>query len=285
MTKHKRKQVADLVTEQVVAGLNRGFIPWRKPWANNTHPGNFVTGHKYQGVNLIMSQLAVDVGGYEYPLFATFKQLQSKDWKLRKGAKGHMIVFTTRYEREVETVDGNGDVSSELKKVTVLKYYYVFNIQDIDGVNVADYVKQFKIKRNGKADAMLNRKQPVISYGKSKACYHPKQDCIDLPSQADFPKPGEFYLTAFHELTHWTGHESRCNRDMNGGFGDNLYSKEELVAECGSNMLAMLCGIENKVPDNSIAYVQSWIKALNNDHKLVIHASSQANKAVDWLTN
>jgi antirestriction protein ArdC len=69
-------------------------------------------------------------------------------------------------------------------------------------------------------------------------------------------------------------------------FGSATYSKEELVAELGSAFLCAETGISSdNLIENSVAYVQSWIKALKNDAQFIISASSKARKAAEYILN
>lgn len=66
----------------------------------------------------------------------------------------------------------------------------------------------------------------------------------------------------------------------------NKYAKEELIAEIGSASLCNLCGVETpEVFENSAAYIQNWINALNGNMHLIVSASSKAQKAVDFILN
>ena len=96
----------------------------------------------------------------------------------------------------------------------------------------------------------------------------------------------EYYSTLFHELTHATGHPARLNRSTLMDFerfGDQNYSREELVAEMGAAFLCGITGIENKTINNSAAYLANWLDALKNDSRLVLVAASQAQKAADLI--
>ena len=125
----------------------------------------------------------------------------------------------------------------------------------------------------------------------NKAYYSPTFDLIHLPLIEQFTRAEEYYSTAFHEATHSTMKESRCNRqeDRKGklvAFGSEEYSKEELVAEIGSANILNLLGIETDHSfQNSTAYIQSWIKALRNDVKMIVSASSKAEKATKYILN
>lgn len=118
-----------------------------------------------------------------------------------------------------------------------------------------------------------------------EASYSPSRDRITLPLREQFKSTEEFYSTLLHEVVHSTGHAKRLNRLRSQvHFASEDYSKEELVAEVGSAALMNYAGIETvKSFRNSAAYIQGWLQALRNDNKLIIQASGQAAKAVDFI--
>lgn len=118
-------------------------------------------------------------------------------------------------------------------------------------------------------------------------CYCPATDEINMANSENFGSSADYYATLFHELTHSTGHASRLNRldckRVNFGSGD--YSREELVAEMGAAFLCGEAGIFDRTVNNSAAYLQGWLKSLENDRNLIITAAAQAQKAVDYILN
>ena len=129
--------------------------------------------------------------------------------------------------------------------------------------------------------------KPKVNFGGGRAYYSPLQDYVQLPKVGDFKSSELYYGTLFHEFVHSTGHRSRLDRSSIAGlneFGSKEYSKEELVAEIGASFLCGISGIVNETIDNSASYVQSWLRALKNDVKMVVIAASQAQKAVDYIT-
>jgi antirestriction protein ArdC len=119
----------------------------------------------------------------------------------------------------------------------------------------------------------------------NKACYSPMTDAVIIPKRNQFTSIEEFYHTLFHELTHATGHESRLNRPIKNFFGDDKYSQEELIAEMGAVCLANMVGIFDTTLKNSVAYIQSWAKAIRNDKMLIFKAASQSKRACDFILN
>jgi antirestriction protein ArdC len=55
------------------------------------------------------------------------------------------------------------------------------------------------------------------------------------------------------------------------------------VAEMSAAFLCGMSGIEHKTLENSAAYIRGWLKALKNDKTLLVMASSQGQKAADYI--
>jgi len=110
---------------------------------------------------------------------------------------------------------------------------------------------------------------------------------VTVPELAQYSSVSEYYSTLFHELTHSTGHVSRLNRlSKEASFGSELYSKEELIAELGAAFLVNHVGLETDVSfRNSAGYIQSWLKALKDDKRLIVSAAGKADKAVTMILN
>src|SRR5258705_8621049 len=105
-----------------------------------------------------------------------------------------------------------------------------------------------------------------------------------MPARNRFVDAPHYYSTLFHELIHSTGHETRFNRTFGAHFGDELYSKEELVAEMGAAFLCAIAGIANENTErNTTAYIQNWISKLEEDNRVVVHAAANAQRAVDSI--
>jgi antirestriction protein ArdC len=124
----------------------------------------------------------------------------------------------------------------------------------------------------------------LTSQSEMRAYYVPRTDAVHMPARNRFIDAPHFYSTLFHELVHSTGHESRLNRTFGTHFGDELYSKEELVAEMGAAFLCAIAEIANEHTDrNTTAYLQSWIAKLEEDNRLIVHAAANAQRAVDSI--
>ena len=267
-----------IVTAQIIEALGSGVIPWRKPWQCVSLPTNLHTGKTYRGINM----LTLSFSPYASPYWVTFKQAQALGGSVKKGEKGRSIVFWSRMIKEdAET--------GESKPIFLLKRYIVFNAEQCNGLELPEN----KVER--KADIETAEKvhlfmpnRPSVSFDGSAAYYVPSRDQVVVPPKSTFRTMESFYATLYHELVHSTGHASRLNRFKDDGpahFGSESYSKEELVAELGSAFLCAHAGISNETQENSAAYIQGWLRAFNNDKRMIMQAASAAQKAADYILN
>ncbi len=277
------KSVYEMVTERIISQLQNGIIPWQKPWTGiRSGAYNRISKKPYS----LLNQMLLDHEG-EY---ATFKQWQDLGGHVRKGEKAEIVVFWKIQPVEEEKEDG----TKEVKQIPLLRYYNVFHISQVDGVEPLKEEELHDTEPIEKADQVLNdywtRENITVEHvAGDKAYYSPTFDLIHLPLFEQFTNANEYYSTAFHESVHSTMKENRCNRaeDRKGklvAFGSSEYSKEELVAEIGSANLMNILGIESdKSFRNSTAYIQNWLSVLRNDVKFIVSASSKAEKAVDYI--
>lgn len=284
-------KVYEMITDKILAQLDKGVIPWHKPWnsASGAHK-NLVSGKPYRGINPFLLTITALSNGYASPYWVTYKQAKTKGGQVRKGECGTQVVFWNIKEKEVENDDGE----KEVKKTFILRYYTVFNIEQCDGLEEPKVDGQEEVEVPEPIDVceaivanMPNA--PVIQFGGNRACYIPAKDEIHNPKIEDFDGNAEFYSTLFHELGHSTGHHSRLNRfkvdEPLAAFGSESYSHEELTAEMTACFLCGVAGIENKTLDNSAAYIHGWSKKLKDQPKMVIQAAARAQKAADFILN
>ena len=277
------KSVYEMVTERIINQLEQGVIPWEKPWTGiRSGAYNRVSKKSYSLLNQMLLQHKGE--------YATFKQWQDLGGHVRKGEKSEIVVFWKIQPIEEEKEDG----TKEVKQIPLLRYFNVFHISQVDGVESLSKDALNEIEPIEKAESILHsywtKENITVEHVVSdKAYYSPSLDMIHLPLFEQFINANEYYSTAFHESVHSTMKESRCDRaeDRKGklvAFGSNEYSKEELVAEIGSASLMNIIGIEtNKSFRNSSAYIQNWLSVLKNDVKFIVSASSKAEKAVDYI--
>lgn len=275
--------VYGIVTEKILKALEMGVVPWQKPWVGTGAAINYVSRKPYRGVNTLL----LDQPG-EY---LTFKQCESLGGKVKKGEKAQMIVFFTFSEHKEK--DANGE--DKITKFPVLKYYNVFHITQCEGIESKLEPPSPNVDPLADGEAIIDgyvsrsgvKFEPTK--GSDRAFYRPSEDRVVVPDISQYKIIEEYYSTSFHELTHSTGHSSRLKRfgEKNDGiaaFGDDVYSKEELIAEIGSAMLMSISGIERpETFTNSAAYLQSWLKVLKEDKRLIVTAANSAQKAVDLI--
>lgn len=282
-----KKDLYKEITDKIIAQLEKGVVPWHKPWIASRSGKEIISHSTGKGYSFLNTMLISRPGEY-----ATFNQIKAEGGSVKKGAKSEQIYFWKMLQ--VTEKDKNGN--EEKKQVPFLQYYNVFNLDDCEGIE-PKYLKPVEDKpKIGEGNKRINKAEAVakayikrekISFKeKDEDCafFRPSTDYVQVPLFECFEKANEYYATLFHELTHSTGVEKRLKRDMKGHFGNKDYSKEELVAECGSAMALSRLGFDiEKTFDNSVAYIKSWLKVLNDDPKMVVSAAGKAEKAVDFI--
>lgn len=274
--------VYEIVTERIINELENGIIPWEKPWTGvSSGAYSRATGRPYS----ILNQLLLRKPG-EY---LTFKQATEAGGCVRKGEKASLVVFWKPLPVKEKTKDGK----EVTKIVPLLRYYHVFHVDQCEGIEPKFKEEDLKpIDPIAEAEAVLvdysaRSHVPIIHEKGDRAYYSPAKDEIHLPMRDQFIRAAEYYSTAFHESVHSTGHEKRLNRlSKNAHFGNEDYSKEELVAEIGAAILMNELGIETAGSfRNSAGYIQNWLTALRNDSRMIVSAAGKAEKAVKLIMN
>jgi antirestriction protein ArdC len=280
----KGKIMQDLyqaVTNKIIAQIEAGTLPWEKPWADSATSfewaSNAVSGKEYRGIN----QWLLDAKNYPSNKWLTFKQARDLGGNVRKGEKGEMIVFFKPW-KVADVNAASGDVVE--RTIPLLRSFHVFNVAQCD--NLPESIATTKRidslqdhERIAKADAMMARAEVI--HGGDKAYYRMSADTITLPARDQFKSIEAYYSVALHELTHWTGHKTRLDREYGKRFGDTAYAREELVAEMGAAYLCAAAGMQYQT--QHAAYVNAWLSVLENDKRAIIMAASAAQKAADFV--
>jgi antirestriction protein ArdC len=266
----------DQITERIVALLEKGTVPWRKPWTAQTGlPRNLITKKPYRGINTLL----LHAMHYESPYWLTFRQALELGGHVRKGEKSCPVVFWKQLEHEDKQ-------TGEKEKIPMMRFYFVFNVAQCDGLkNLPAPIMTTTPSKPAEIIAAMPQR-PEIKHGMAKAYYAPRADYVAMPNRTSFEKDAGYFATLFHELVHATGHASRLNRPTlteSAGFGSNPYCKEELIAEMGAAFLCGQAGISESILDNSAAYIQNWLEQLQNDKKLIVQAAGQAQRAADFI--
>lgn len=300
----QRKQLVD----QVLANLEKGNLFWTQGWVAAGAPESAVTGKKYRGINNLYLSLVAMAENYGDNRWATFRQMEEKGWTFKKDEEGHTLgkgksVSVEYYEmRDKETkrrfdrsvLDGmTFDEQREYMDKNVYwlrKFYRVFNCSLMDGVPAKEMPTIDVNDRIEKAEEILdywNANESKIVYGGSQAFYRPSTDEVHLPEREKFKSTQSFYDTAFHEIGHSTGHQSRLNRDLSGGFGSQSYAMEELRAEIASIFMAQDLGIEPSEDrlQNNAAYIQSWKDEIKENPNALFTAIADADKIARYVSS
>ena len=278
-----RRDLYTEVTSRILAELERGAAPWVKPWSatpGQNVPQNAVTNRPYSGCNVILLWFTHG-RGWPTPRFVTFKQAQEAGGSMRKGEHGTKVYFV----KQLRITEGEGEAEAE-HLVPMMREYTVFNVAQCEGLPASIIEgKPARVRnpdaRDALADDFLGSIGADIREGHGEAYYAPGRDFISLPAFAAFRGADHFYNVAFHELTHWTEHKTRLDRNIKGRFGQAAYAAEELIAELGAAFLAAEFSFDGDV--RHAGYIATWISLLRNDKRAFFTAASKAQAAADYL--
>jgi antirestriction protein ArdC len=276
------------VTGKIIAALEAGTPPWRRPWdpdkaGGPAMPRNAATGGRYRGINVLtlgMSPLAFSSGD---PRWATYKQAEANGWQVMKGARGTTGFFFKRLElRDDSRPDGDDEA---VRRIPLLRSFTLFHASQIDGI--PDYVpptlEEAPWRAPEAAEVILAGSGAVVRTGGERAFYSPATDHIQMPPQSAFATAPGYCGTLIHEMAHWTGAPSRLGRDLRNAFGSHDYAREELRAEIGQMMACAELGIGDCDFTNNAAYVASWLEKLRSDRKEIFRAAADAQRIADYL--
>ncbi|WCB46506.1 zincin-like metallopeptidase domain-containing protein [Nitratidesulfovibrio vulgaris] len=288
------KPFHEAFAEKVIESLEQGVAPWQKPWKAGMYavPFNPISGTEYRGVNRVM----LEMEGHHDPRFLTLKQANSQGWRVRKGEKSRKVVFW-QFTKRVPQVDENGApvLDGDGRQVTheceltrpLLRYANVFHASQIEGIpdftpnspGWDDYTRDRWPETHPSErceEILVNSGAVILHDQRDRAFYRSGSDEIHLPPKENFHTSDGYYVTALHELGHWTGAPERMGRES-GPFGSEAYAREELRAEIASWMVGLEIGIGHD-PGQHTAYVASWIQALKKDPYEIVRACRDAER-------
>lgn len=276
------------LTNQIVAAIERVSaedfrLPWHRSGLTSIQPENALTRNPYRGINIIALWAAAEVHRYPRALWASFKQWEQLGARVRKGERASMVVFYREYD-----VEPNPDEDDDGKRL-VLRYSNVFNVTQVDGFTLPDMPATSVLERDQAADTFFAAAGADIRHGGERAFYRPSEDVIQMPderlfrgSQYGSPKE-DYYCVLAHEMTHWTAHRSRLNRELGKRFGDHQYSAEELIAELGSAFICAELGISPQPRLDHAQYLKHWLAMMKADSRAIFTAAARAQDAVNHL--
>ena len=287
MTK-KRFDIKQHVTDAIIAQIEAGTPPWRKPWTGGGVGGGGMplrhNGEAYRGINILMLWASAHVGGFTSNRWLTFKQAKNLGGMVKKGSVCTKSVYYGSFEKEDET---NEREQGNVAQIRYAKFFNVFNADQIDGLPEAYYVrpdppKDLGTQANPELDAFFAATgAEIVTSDDPRAYYHPSKDLIHMPPINTFHSAEGFYSTLGHESCHWVcGAPRLATQKANANREE--YAFDELVAELGASFLAVQLGF---APDfgQSAAYLKNWLDALKADSGLIFKAAAEAQKAVDEL--
>ena len=283
---------AKQITDAIIARLEAGVSPWRRTWSTSRaslgRPMR-AAGQPYRGINALWLWVVAKQNGYASPTWMTYRQASELGGQVRKGEHGTIAVFYKTYE--ARSADNDHDSAGDRTR-RVVRSYIVFNVDQIDGlpdrfvpplaIPIVPGSAQDEAHR-AEIDAFIAGTGATIRHGGDVACYVPSADMINMPNAAAFETYAAYGATAAHELVHWSGHDSRLNRDLKGRFGSDAYAAEELVAELGSALIGADLGLPVLHLDNHASYIDHWLRILKSDERALMTAAAKAEEAASYL--
>lgn len=285
-----KADIYERITSRIVADLEQGVRPWLKPWSAEhaagriTRPLRF-NGLPYQGINVLTLWGESVAKGFAAPIWMTFKQAQELGGHVRKGEHGSLVVYADRIRR-TERDEATGEEAE--REIPFLKGYTVFNVEQVEDLPAHFYAmaepRLDPVQRNARAEAFFSATRADVRHGGNMAYYAIGSDHVQVPPFEAFRDPESYYATLAHEMTHWTRHPKRLDRDFGRKrWGDAGYAMEELVAELGAAFLSADLDLTPEPREDHAAYIGSWLEVLKNDKRAIFTAASYAQRAADFL--
>jgi antirestriction protein ArdC len=281
-----RPDIHTRITNQILAQLEAGVRPWTQPWASNAPVSRPLRhdGTPYSGINILLLWSEAGARGFTSPTWMTFRQALALGAHVRKGERGSTVVYANTLVK-TETTDAGDD---ETTRIPFLKAYTVFNIDQIEDLPERYALQPQPIvnpeDRVANIEAFFRACGADVRHGGGMAYYAPGPDVVQMPPFESFRDAESYYATLGHEMTHWTRHPTRLDRDFGRQrFGDEGYAREELVAELGSAFLCADLGLALEPREDHAAYLASWLQVLRDDKRFIVSAAAHSQRAVAFL--
>ena len=297
MNRLKRDEYIKHVADTLVKEMEKSGTNFIMPFIEDGMPIKLSkVGQKnpyYRGGNVWWLNLNKRCYKYKTNVWGTAKQIKDKGGEIleKEKSKATQVYFYKPYDYETTAKRNSANHKKGDKKTASAVYMAFFWVYNMSQTTLAN--KYLKLGDGAKTDQevekYVNNTCAIIEDGHDQCFYSPSRDIIGMVDKKFFNKTGtsnateNYYSTLLHELTHWTAHKDRCNRDLSGRFGDSAYAFEELVAEFGAALQCCLLGITNKPKKESAQYLKSWISKIKDDPKALFKAMSLADKAVAFI--
>lgn len=303
MKEQQRKTVRDEFAEKFISILESDEpLKWTKEWSTGNYalPYNGQNGRRYNGINRFILMFQALEKGYSDPRYYTFKQVSEMEGcKVRAGEKAtaveYWLLWDSKEKRSLtfqhykqlrkDNPDRNEDEFRPYPKTA-----YIFNAAQIDGLQPLPQPERAPLEENRLADevikTMSENMEVKLIYGGDEAYYSPATDTVHLPLQEAFFSTEARIGTTLHELSHATSAPSRLDRPVVGYHEDpDKYAIEELRAEIASTFVSAELGanVPDSVIENHMAYVQSWLSQIKEDHNVLFSAIKDADGIADYM--
>lgn len=283
-----------IITQRIISAIENGATTNVMPWHSATFPINGKSGRSYQGINALVLWAERIEKDYSSNQWATYDSWQEVGRQVSKGNKGTLVRFFKYYtDEQLEKLPANKRHQKGFQL-----FYKVFNEDQCESVEGTDWISPLSSPPEASKEpfaysdsvvALLDNAGAELVIGADKACYNRKEDIIYMPHRESFistrhcSRDENFASVLAHELIHWTGSPDRLNRTKGQQYGDLAYAFEELVAELGSAFISAELNFNYQgVPQNA-GYIESWLKNLNDDPKMIFKASGLAMQAKHLL--
>jgi antirestriction protein ArdC len=287
-TPQPRNDIYERVTSQIIAAIEAGADQYRMPWHHDgsaiTTPVNVASRKAYRGVNVIALWAAAHAAGFPAGIWGTYRQWQALGAQVRKGERGHLVVFWKTVDRhgKADVQDGDEDRDEPARRMFA-RGYTVFNCAQVDGYTPPEIPVLPEAERIERAERFCAALGIDIRHGGSQACYRPSTDHVQMPDFACFRDAAAYYAVLLHECGHASGARHRLDRDLSGRFGSAAYAMEECTVELLSAMICADLHLSVEPRPDHARYIASWLEVLRSDKRAIFTAAAKAQQIADWL--
>ncbi|MCW1431979.1 ArdC family protein [Novosphingobium sp. JCM 18896] len=289
MRRAGKRDIAQEITDLIIAKIELGVLPWRRPWRTFGAGGRPLRagGQAYTGINSILLWAIADGSGYQSRFWMTARQADELGGRIVKGAlPAPSIYFNTLRKAGVPSLAGE---DAGVRFIRFMRSYLVYNCDDIEGLPSRFYPDTLALKAPDPSahqeaiDAFFSAIPIETRHGGSRAYYSPGGDYVQMPLKAAFISSDHHAATLAHEYAHATGAAHRLGREFGRRFGDKAYAFEEVVADMTSGMICCELGLPCELHDSHASYIDHWIGILKADKSAIITAAAKAEQAFKWL--
>ncbi len=295
-TNRTTRDIAETITNAIIARLEAGTAPWSRPWSVSGEGGRPLRhdGTPYAGINALWLWCEADAGSYRSRYWMTARQAEMLGGQVCPDATASMSVYASSFVKRQGTgllpttvTIGAGETAARF--IRFLKSYVVYNCDHIEGLPDHYYPRPVTptphaaSARKAQIDAFFAAIPAVVRHGGDRAYFDPMHDRIQLPHVRAFRSGDCYASTRAHESIHWVGHSTRLDRTFGKKFGDKAYCIEELVAEIGSGFICADLGLPSELHDSHASYLASWLGILRADSTAIFLAATKAEQAFAYL--